>query len=759
MGNVIKNIKLEQLSLFATIIIFILSTANAKVHDGNDNTIDLLKGADVSFIPQIEDLGGAYKENGIPQDPLKIFKDHGMNCIRLKLWHTPAEPYNNLAKILVMAKRIKERELKFILDFHYSDTWADPGKQTKPVAWQSLSFSALKDSVYEYTKKVIRALYDQNTLPEIVQLGNEITAGMLWNDGRVGGTFNTQQQWQNLGELIKAGIRGIRESCNAGNSVLIMIHLDRGGDNGGCKWFFDNLLLQNVEFDIIGLSYYPWWHGTLDQVKTNLNDLAVRYGKDLMIAETAYPWTLQWFDNVNNIVSQTDQLHAGYPATVTGQAAFLRDLMKIIRNVKNQKGQGLCYWAPEYISVQPLGSPWENNALFDFYGNVLSSMAVFSEEPAVLTPMNVTIKLNTSTLLDALQTYHFTQIRGEVSGVSNDTLPDGKKVTWDTDSQLILKNVGGDYWEITMTMFPGDTLSYKFWSGFSRTQGTFQRLGWEGPITPVGNVYGNRRVLVAGPNDTVLPVQYFNSTGEAKQQYWQPFASREDSLAVYFRVNLGKAMTSGRFNPAVNGPVTVRGDAVVSGGSLDWLNSKVTLQREESSVNNGSFWSGVCYIPKSVMQSRNSLEYKFYIDNDSQNGWENSIANRRLTFTQTLTESSSDTTLHWVYFDESDSETLVSDDEPRVPDVFLLSQNYPNPFNQQTNVSYFIPKATWVSLKIYDIQSKLVASLVQCRQPAGHYSITWNAQDQNGIPLASGIYLVRLVTAQGAVTRKTLLLK
>jgi arabinogalactan endo-1,4-beta-galactosidase len=346
-------------------------------------SIQFIKGADLSFLPQIEDLGGVYKDNNTPKDALKIFKDHGFNCIRLKLWHTPAENYNNLEKILMMARRIEEQDMQFLLDFHYSDTWADPGKQTKPAAWQKLPFAVLKDSVFNYTKKVIRALYDQNTVPEMVQIGNEITPGLLWNDGRVGGTFDTPAQWKNLADLLKAASEGIRTSCDAGDSIRIMIHLDRGGDNRSCRWYFDNLLQQNVQFDVIGLSFYPWWHGTLDQLKANLNDLAVRYGKDLNVVETAYPWTLQWFDGMGNIVGNANQLHAGYPAAVNGQAAFLKDLINIISTVKNNKGQGLVYWEPEYISVPPIGSPWENNTLFDFHGNVLPSMDVFKDESAI----------------------------------------------------------------------------------------------------------------------------------------------------------------------------------------------------------------------------------------------------------------------------------------------------------------------------------------------------------------------------------------
>ncbi|MDZ7262680.1 MAG: T9SS type A sorting domain-containing protein, partial [candidate division KSB1 bacterium] len=398
----------------------------------------------------------------------------------------------------------------------------------------------------------------------------------------------------------------------------------------------------------------------------------------------------------------------------------------------------------------------ENNALFDFHGNVLSSMDVFLEEPVTLTPTNVTVRLNTATLMDTLQEHHFAQIRGEVTGISSNTLPDGKKVTWESDSELILQNIGGDYWETTFPMYPGDTLSYKFWTGFSQTHGTFQRLGWEGPIIPADGLSGNRRVLVAGETDTVIQVQYYNSTGEAKEQYWQPFESKVDSIAVYFRVNMGKAMASGRFNPDINGPVTVRGDPVASGGSLAWDSSKMYLQREEYSVNNGSFWSGVCYIPKRATPVGTVLEYKFFIENDSQNGWENDISNRTLTFTSSLVNSRSDTTLHWVYFNEPNSVSQVAEDAPEAPLFFQLKQNYPNPFNNQTRISYLITKAAYVSLKIYDIQGKLVASLVQQHQPGGHYSILWNVQPNDR---ASGIYFIRLETNYGIEIRKALLLK
>ena len=753
MNKVRKSKMLEKTFL----ILFLAFIMNAQLLQSQEQ--EFIKGADVSFLPQIGDLGGIYKENGIPQDPLKIFKDHSINYIRLKLWHTPTENYNNLPKILSMAHRIKERDLKFLLNFHYSDTWADPGKQYKPSAWRGVPFTALKDSLYQYTKSVLATLNAQETLPEMVQIGNEITAGILWNDGRVGGSYNTPQQWRNLGELIRVAIQGVRESCDSGDSVRIMIHVDRGGDNAGSRWFFDNLLNQNVDFDVIGLSFYPWWHGTLNQLKTNLSDLAVRYEKAIIVVETAYPWTLQWFDQRSNIVGNTTQLHTGYPASIDGQTDFLRELMKIVRNTKNQKGIGLFYWAPEYISVQPLGSSWENNTLFDFYGNVLPSMDVFTERPSEQTPVNITVQLNTATLMDTLQERHFVQLRGEVDGISTNMLPDGKKITWESDSEIILKNISGDYWETTFQMYPEDELSFKFWTGFNRTQGTFQRLGWEGPITPAHGLPGNRRVIVAGVRDSVIQVQYYNSTGESKEQYWQPFMSKKDSIAVYFRVNLGKVMASGRFEPGVNGPVSVRGDAEVSGGSLSWEVSRLQLQREEFSVNKGSFWAGVAYIPVNAVHAGDTLQYRFFIENDRDNGWENNIPNRILVFSTSLVQNPHDTTLHWVYFDEPNS---ISRLEPSHQEILFspqLVQNYPNPFNHQTMINYHLKIATFVNLKVYDIQGKLVKTLVKSQQPAGSYSLVWNTHQGDGTRLGSGIYFIRLETDAGSEMRRTVLLK
>lgn len=336
---------------------------------------EFIKGVDLSTLLQIEENGGLFKENGLVKDPIQIFRGHDVNYVRLKIWHNPTTDYNNLSKILQIAQRIKEHGLKYLLDFHYSDTWADPANQTKPKAWVGLSFDELKDSIYSYTKSVVKKLKNNGILPNIIQIGNEIICGFLWNDGRICDEFNNQSNWQNFTDLLKEAIRGVREIVPSTDSLQIMIHIDRGADNFGSRWFFDNLLYYKINFEIIGLSYYPWWHGSLSDLQNNLIDLSERFKKKIVIAETAYPWTLMWNDNTNNLVGSSNQLLDGYEATIAGQKKFLLDVINITKNVSN--GYGVFYWEPDWISTQTFGSPWENLALFDFSSEILPSVNAF----------------------------------------------------------------------------------------------------------------------------------------------------------------------------------------------------------------------------------------------------------------------------------------------------------------------------------------------------------------------------------------------
>lgn len=334
-------------------------------------------GGDVSFLPQIEDHGGVYSDASGPRDLLALLKDHGFNAIRLKLWHTPAEPYNDLPRVLAMARRIDAAGMAFLLDLHYSDWWADPQKQVKPAAWGGLAFEALADSVHAYTRDVVRALADQGTPPAMVQIGNEIRPGLLWPDGRVDGEWDTPEQWDKLVALLRAGRRGVLDGSPAAPPA-VLIHFDDGAKNDLGRHFFDRLAERAMEYDAIGLSFYPKWHGTLEQLRFNLADLSARYDKDVYVVETAYPWTFEWKDDAGNIMGTEADLHAGYPPTVEGQSAFLRAVHETVRGVPGGRGKGIYYWAPEWIAVEGVPSAWENTTLFDFDGEALPSLDVFT---------------------------------------------------------------------------------------------------------------------------------------------------------------------------------------------------------------------------------------------------------------------------------------------------------------------------------------------------------------------------------------------
>lgn len=335
---------------------------------------DTIRAVDCSFIPQIESLGGVFRDQGQPIDAIVFFASRGINTVRLRVWHSPADGFCGTPETLALAQRVHAAGMKLLIDFHYSDSWADPGQQNKPASWSSLSFAQLKAALRLYTLQTLSALAAQGTPADIVQLGNEITGGMLWNDGKV--SFWGDPNWQNLAELLAAGAEGVR-LAPGGNNIRIMLHIDRGADNAGTRAFFDRAEQYSVDYDMIGLSYYPWWHGSIADLRANLAEAASRYNKPVLIAETAYPWTLNWADSQNNFVWQPSQLLSGFGATVNGQHAYLDTLFGAQRRIPGNLGAGVCYWAPEFAPFPGLPSPWENLALFDFSGNALESWAAF----------------------------------------------------------------------------------------------------------------------------------------------------------------------------------------------------------------------------------------------------------------------------------------------------------------------------------------------------------------------------------------------
>ena len=287
-------------------------------------------GADLSFAKEAEEKGFTFKEDDKPKKVLQIFKDHGYNWIRLRLFHTPTELPNSLAYTISLAKEAKEKGYKFLLDYHYSDTWADPAKQFVPKAWQGKTQEQVEQLVFQYTKKTMEAFRKANVYPDMVQIGNEISTGMLWPYGKL------PENWDNFAALIKAGINGVYASIGTNILPKIMIHIDKGGDKEFTKYFFDKLDTYNIKFDVIGQSYYPWWHGSLLDLKECLNFTALEYKKDIVLVETAYNYSPAEY--INTL--------APFPETPEGQKEFLENVNEIILNIPNNKGKGIFWWEP-----------------------------------------------------------------------------------------------------------------------------------------------------------------------------------------------------------------------------------------------------------------------------------------------------------------------------------------------------------------------------------------------------------------------------
>jgi len=378
-----------------------------------------IKGMDISTLAEVERCGGKFYDCGKEGDLLDILKAYGTNSVRIKLWNDPYDeegnPYgagtNDLETMTSLARRAKEHGMEILLDFHYSDFWADPGKQFKPKAWEGLDADGLSQAVYDYTVEVMNVCRDNDCLPDMVQVGNELSNGMLWPDGRI---FDEEDEnfagqvpgYDNLASFVSAGIRGVKAVNPA---TKIMIHLDNGGNNKLYRRWFDNYIKRGEDFDIIGLSYYPFWHGTLGQLSANMQDIAKRYGKELIVAEVSMGHTMEDYQEYEKLESGerigmatkpklVEKIE--YPMTKEGQADFMKDILDRISGVYGGLGKGFYYWEPAWIPVYgsgwatkagleyikspgPGGNEWANQALFDYDGNALPALKVIRDYKAV----------------------------------------------------------------------------------------------------------------------------------------------------------------------------------------------------------------------------------------------------------------------------------------------------------------------------------------------------------------------------------------
>lgn len=336
--------------------------------DGEKNTTPpeteaFIRGVDMSFLPEIEQSGTTYKNNNATQDALVTLKNAGVNTIRIRIWKDPANGHSGFQEVKTFAQRVHSMGMKVWLTVHYSDTWADPSAQQKPQAWAALTFSGLKTAAVNYTNEILAGI-----APDIIQIGNETNTGFMYPEGNLS---SNESQYLELVNAISATIRE-----NAPDAKIMLHH----AGTQGAEWFFNKT--ANVDYDYIGLSYYPIWHGKdLGALQSSVTALGQAHNKKVIIAETAYPFTLGWNDWTNNIVGLEDQLLPAYPASADGQKNFLL----AVRNVAESSpvGAGFCYWGGEWVAFKGSqatnGSTFENQALWDFDLNAVPALEAFSE--------------------------------------------------------------------------------------------------------------------------------------------------------------------------------------------------------------------------------------------------------------------------------------------------------------------------------------------------------------------------------------------
>ncbi len=343
-------------------------------------------GADVSLATFMQQQGVEFFDGGVAKPVDQLLYDRGANLFRLRIFVNPETTYTDsgpnpnygaiqsLAYDLALAQQIKSHapNAKLLLDFHYSDTWADPGKQFKPAAWTSLSLSQLQTQVQTYTHDTLMAFKDAGVMPDMVQVGNEISNGMLWNTGSI--NFNSLSGWKNVGSLLNSAIAGVRTAQGEGPKIDIAIHIDQGDQDGHPQYYFGNMTNPaggNVsDFDVVGVSYYPTTrdYHSFDLLEANLNAVADTYpDKKIMVLETNYPW--------KNSSVGIDQ----WAETPAGQLQFLTELRDMLLNLHNDAGAGIVWWYPEAVQVPGYGIyNGGATALFDASRNALPALDAFA---------------------------------------------------------------------------------------------------------------------------------------------------------------------------------------------------------------------------------------------------------------------------------------------------------------------------------------------------------------------------------------------
>jgi arabinogalactan endo-1,4-beta-galactosidase len=342
---------------------------------------DWFDGGDISSLPVLEAHGAIFRSaDGKPGDVVQIMRTAGANCFRLRLFVEPNGKnavVNDLTYTLRLAQRAKKSGAALLLDFHYSDTWADPSSQRVPKSWSNLTGPALVQRVEDYTAATLRVFDRAGVLPELVQVGNEINHGMLWPYGKLNGADETA--WNRFAELLRAGVRGVRKATPAGKRIRLIIHSASGGSVGETQAFAQKLQEYGVEYNVLGLSYYPWWSGTLDGLRQNVRRIIENFHKEVIVVETGYPWHRPDKDSKLNPGIRSSWTSWAWPPTPEGQEQFLRDIEAAVASAPQGRGLGVLWWYPESIPIMGDGYFHGDTAMFDPHGRALPALRAFDE--------------------------------------------------------------------------------------------------------------------------------------------------------------------------------------------------------------------------------------------------------------------------------------------------------------------------------------------------------------------------------------------
>lgn len=361
--------------LAISVLIMLIWFLNSVLRSSKDSSTEFYVGSDISSLLEVEENGGIFYHNATSsEDVLKILKDNGINSVRIRIWNDPVDEngisygcgHNDLATAIQIGKRASDYGMRIFIDFHYSDFWADPSSQVVPKAWKNMTLPEKEQALYTYTKDSLQTLLDHNVNVTMVQIGNETISGLAG-----------ETEWENITALMSQGSKAVREIALENNrEIMVAMHFT---EYKHFDWYASQLEMYQVDYDVFAASYYPYWHGSLDGLKTSLQNIIETYNKKVLIAEFAYPYNFTNQDDMSNNISFNSSLDFPYPVSKTGQAECILDIYKTATALGDDC-LGLFYWEPAWISCPNsdyAGSPWENQALFDKEGKPLPGLSSF----------------------------------------------------------------------------------------------------------------------------------------------------------------------------------------------------------------------------------------------------------------------------------------------------------------------------------------------------------------------------------------------